>query len=133
MLCGLECLISPNVDDDRRSRRAQNLGKIGDGGGGRHCGPFQKFSNMIGSENDRVQIICIRTGMKEIDGGANLRSTIADRPLAFETAGWPAGLTSLVQESRRDRRNLRPSSHTRLPTFVRRSLAANCPCKRVAT
>src|SRR5215813_8314362 len=83
---------------------------------------LSKVSNMIGSENGRVQIICIRTGMKEIDGGgANLRSTIADRPLAFETAGWPAGLTSLVQESRRDRRNLRPSSYRRLPTFVRRT------------
>jgi len=30
--------------------------------------PFKSF-NMIGSENGRVQIICIGTGMKEIDGG----------------------------------------------------------------
>src|SRR5262249_43011496 len=111
----------PEPWKDRRRRWRQALRSL------------SKVSNMIGSENDRVQIICIRTGMKEIDGGGNLRSTIADRRLAFETSGWPAGLTSLVQESRRDRRNLRPSSHTPLPTFARRTPDANCPCKRVAT
>jgi hypothetical protein len=41
---------------------------------------------MIGSENGRAQIICIRAGMKEIDDGSNLGSpSLTPRP-TIETA-----------------------------------------------
>src|SRR5215510_14684423 len=76
----------PEPWKDRRLRWRQALRSL------------SKVSNMIGSENDRVQIICIRTGMNEIDGGANLRSTIADRPRAFETAARRFSFTGAAKE-----------------------------------
>jgi hypothetical protein len=53
---------------------------------------------MIGSENGRVQIICIRAGMKEIDDGANLGSTIADAPPTVETAARRFSFTGAAKE-----------------------------------
>src|SRR5262245_47993638 len=62
--------------------------------------PF-KVSNMIGSENGRVQIICIRTRMKEIDDASRLGLTIADRLRAIETSVRTLNFTGAVESSKR--------------------------------
>ena len=94
MLCGLECLISPNVDDDRRSRRTQNLGSSEIEVVAGIALPF-KVSNMIGTENGRIQIIYIRTGMKEIDNGSPSLAALR----ALETAVRALSFTAAVESS----------------------------------